>query len=214
MDGRKLQDRLHRGLGTAARRIGHSADAFRPSGTSNPLSKGNHFLRLHAAFIPARGGTNYTNLYGDPFWIGVFDASYTRPGDYLDHEATIFFIASQKPMLPVLCVETNAVLSISRPLIQLNAASNPYGGYTLGGSTILVDHWPASVLSETKAGASTSNLPTDQAAPYWNILLPAIDHTLLVPGDIISDNLDRTGVIVSSELTDLGWRLSAKMATA
>ncbi len=213
MRGHRLQDRLYKGLGAAARHIGHSADAFRPSGTINPLSKSNRFLRLPAAFIPTRGGANYTNRYGDPFWTGIFDASYTQPGDYLDSGGTTFFIASQKPMLPVLCVETNAVLSISRPRLQLDVASNPYGGYTLGSSTLLIDQWPASVLADTKASASNANLPTDLGAPYWNVLLPAVDRILFAPGDIISDNNDRTGVVASSELTDLGWRLSVRMAT-
>jgi hypothetical protein len=36
---------------------------------------------------------------------------------------------------------------------------------------------------------------------------------VLSPGDIITDDLGRTAVINSSELTNLGWRISAKMAT-
>jgi hypothetical protein len=56
-------------------------------------------------------------------------------------------------------------------------------------------------------------LPTDQVVPYWNILLPAIARIVLSPGDLITDDLNRTAVIAGSELTDLGWRISAKMAT-
>ena len=77
----------------------------------------------------------------------------------------------------------------------------------------LMEGWPSSVLGENRSSASTTDLPTDQAVPYWNILLPLGGNVILSPGDLITDDLDRTAVIAGSELTDLGWRLSAKMAT-
>ena len=46
--------------------------------------------------------------------------------------------------------------------------------------------------------------------PYWNVLLPAVDRVILSPGDIITDDLGRTAVIAGSEMTNLGWRMSAQ----
>jgi hypothetical protein len=108
---------------------------------------------------------------------------------------------------------TNRIISISQPRMQTSVASNPYGGYTSGSSIILIDGWPASVLGETRSSHSTTDLPTDQAIPYWNVLMPSPAGVVLSPGDIITDDLGRTAMIVGSELTDLGWRISAKMAT-
>lgn len=213
MNGRKLQDRLYLGLGLSARHIGQSADAFRPKGPFNPLDKQNRFLRLPATFVSAKGNDGRTNVYGEALWHGIFDASYTRSGDYLVLDTGAFFIASQEPLLPVLCVKTNRTISIVRPDMQTSAAGNAYGGYTSGGSVPLMEGWPASVLGENRTSASAADLPTDQTVPYWNILLPAITSVILSPGDLITDDLRRTATIAGTELTNLGWRISAKMAT-
>jgi hypothetical protein len=213
MNGRKLQDRLYLGLGLSARHVGQSADAFRPKGPFNPLDKQNRFLRLPATFTSAKGSDGRTNVYGEALWHGVFDASYTCAGDYLVLETGSFFVASQEALLPVLCVKTNRIISIVRPNMQTTTASNSYGGYTSGSSVTLMEGWPASVFGESRSSASMTDLPTDQAVPYWNILLPAVGRVILSPGDFITDDLARTAVIAGSELTNLGWRISAKMAT-
>lgn len=213
MDGRRLQDRLYLGSGLSARHIGQTADAFRPNGAFKPLDGQNRFLRLPATFVSLSGNDHRTNVYGEVLWVGIFDGSYTRPGDYLVQLSGTFFVASQAPLLPVLCVKTNRNISIVRPNMQTGIASNAYGGYTSGSSAILMEGWPASVLGENRSSASTTDLPPDQGIPYWNILLPAIGNVILAPGDLVTDDLDRTAVITGSELTDLGWRINAKLAT-
>jgi hypothetical protein len=213
MDSQKLQDRLYFGLGVSARYVGQTANAFRPAGAFDPLKKENRFLRLPAAFVPANGGADKTNAYGQPFWRGIFDASYTRVGDYLVLGSSIYFIASQEPLLPVLCVMANRTISVGRPTVQTATGTNPYGGFTANSSSALMGFWPASVLGEDRLSTTAVNLPTDQAIPYWNILVPAPAGVLLLPGDMITDDIGRSAVIAGSELTNLGWRLVAKMAT-
>ena len=213
MDSRKLQDHLYFGLGKAARHTGQTANAFRPAGPFDPLKKENRFLRLPAAFVPATGSVKTTNAYGQPLWHGIFDASYTRTGDYLVCGSSTFFIASQDPLLSVLCVVANRTISVSRPTVQTATGTNPYGGFTPNKSSALMSAWPASVLGEARFAVTAANLPTDQAAPYWNILVPAPAGVLLAPGDMVTDDISRSAVIAGSELTSLGWRITAKMAT-
>ena len=213
MDGRKLQDRLYLGSGLSARHIGQTTDAFRPTGPAKPLDSQNRFLRLPAVFVSPTGNDRKTNAFGEALWYGIFDASYTRPGDYLVQANGTFFVASQLPLLPVLCVKTTRNISIFRPNMQTSTAANAYGGYTSGHSAILMEGWPASVLGENRSSASVTDLPTDQGIPYWNVLLPAVSKVILAPGDLITDDLNRTAVIAGSELTDLGWRINAKLAT-
>ncbi len=150
MNGRKLQDRLHLGLGLSARHVGQPTDAFRPKGPFHPLDKQNRFLRLPAAFVSAKGSDERTNVYGESLWHGIFDASYTRPGDYLVQGIESFFVASQEPLLPMLCVKANRIISIARPDMQTCTAGNSYGGYTSGSSITLMEEWPASVLGENR----------------------------------------------------------------
>jgi hypothetical protein len=213
MQGSKLQDRLYFGLGRAARHAGQLADAYRPRGAASPLDKRNRFLRLPAAFLPAKGDAGKTNLYGDPLWHGLFDASYTRPGDYIVLGEHRYFIASQAPMLPVLCVLANRTISITRPNAQSTVAGNPYGGYTAGSGTVTMVGWPASILGESRLGETGAGLPADLSVPYWNVLLPATTGVAISPGDLIADDLGRTATVSGSELTELGWRITAKMAT-
>jgi hypothetical protein len=213
MNGRKLQDRLYLGLGLSARHVGESTDAFRPAGPLRPLAAENRFLRLPATFTSSYGQYSQTNQFGNALWYGILDASYTRPGDYLVTAEATYFIASQAPLLPILCARTNRTISIAQPDVQANIAGNAYGGYTSGGSTVLMADWPASILAEGRSSHSTADLPTDQGTPYWNVLVPSPVGVVLSPGNIITDDLGRTAIISGSELTNLGWRIIARMAT-
>jgi hypothetical protein len=213
MHGRKPQDRFYFGLGACARHIGETGDAFRPDGPINPLDWKNRFLRLPIAFVSAAGSGRHTNVHGEVLWHAMLDGSYTRPGDYLVVGGGTYFVASQAPLLPVLCVRTNRVVSVSQESIHTSAALNAYGGYTPSLKRMLAEKWPASVLGEGHLGTSRAGLPTDQAVPVWRVLLPAIEGVILSPGNIMTDDLGRTAIISGAELTDLGWRVSAKMAT-
>ena len=212
MDNNRLQDRIYLGLGKTARYLGSVADAYRTANTSSPLDKRNRFLKLPAWFTPTSNAVTATNTYGQPLWHGVFDASYTRPGDYLVLQSKVYFIAAQEPLLPVLCVLTNRTVSISHPNHQTLTGGNLYGGYTSGASTPLLSGFPACVLNENKLSSPLANLPTDQALASWYVLLPAPVGVLITSGDLMTDDLGRNAVVTGSELTSLGWRISAKMA--
>src|SRR5579875_583148 len=115
MDPNLLQDAISRGMGVAARALGQSCDAYRPSGPGNPLGIANRYLRLPASFNAQDPSYARPNGYGRALWFGVFDAAYTQPGDYLVGPMGTYFIAAQQALLPVLCVQTNRVLNALRP---------------------------------------------------------------------------------------------------
>lgn len=208
-----LQDRHTYALGVAGRHLGTWADAYRPAHPLEPFKDEFRFMKLPAAFVPARGGAQQTNLYGDPFWHGLFDASYTRPGDYLRCRTGVYFIASQLPLLPLLCVMTNRTVSLVRPNPQSAPSANPYGGYSWGNDTALMTGWPASVVTNTRYGQPEGKLPTDQPVSYLTVLMPRIEPVTLETGDMLTDDLGRQAVLVAAELTELGWRLIAKVIT-
>jgi hypothetical protein len=213
MDPLTLQDRIYRGLNAAARTIGADTDAYRPSGVTEPLAPINRFLRLRAAFTAHDGRFAHPNAYGEALWYGIFDAAYTRPGDYLVQGRIAWFIAAQQRLLPVLCVQTNRVVSFSRPAAPSSTGANRYGGATTATNRRLLTAWPASVLGVSGRGHPSADLPSDISAPYWTVLLPAISDLVLLPSDLMSDDLGRNAVVAAAELTDLGWRLSVKQAT-
>ena len=218
MDRTHLQDRISWGMSVAARTLGISTDAYRPSSAQSPVSSETRYLRLNAAFSATDGRFSRPVGYGSALWHGIFDCAYTSPGDYLVQDTDIWFVAAQQSLMPVLCVQTNRRITISRPAAPGKAGINSYGGVSLADSTILISDWPASILGAASAGHPDADLPSDSSVPYWSVLLPAMSFAgapgiLFRPSDLLVDELGRTAIIAATELTDLGWRLTAKQAT-
>ncbi len=213
MEGAVIQDRISRGLGTAARHIGVTTDAFRPKDPWNPLAKTNRFLRLKAAFSAPDGRFGRPSGYGSSLWFGVFDSAYTRPGDYLVQDAGTWFIAAQQHLLPPLCVQSNRIVSFSRPQSPRAIGVNTYGGVFRPTAQPLLTGWPASVLTGSSGARPTADLPSDAESAQWTVLVPVAAGVTLRSADLMSDDLGRLGVVTAAELTDLGWRVVVKQAT-
>lgn len=213
MDAARIQDRIQWGNNVAARWLGRQTDAYRPRAADSPVSAVNRYLRLHAAFRPATGGARQAGSYGSALWHGIFDAAYTRCGDYLVQNDMTWFIASQQDMLPVLCVRTNRIVSLARPDAPSAAGTNAYGGIVTGNTTRLMTNWPASVLGTSGSGVPQAGLPNDMSVPYWTVLMPALPDVAIMPSDILSDDMGRNAVVSATELSELGWRLTVKQMT-
>ncbi len=209
----RVDDRIRWGMNVAARAIGATTDAYRPSGTADPLAPANRFLRLHVLFSGAQGRFLRPQPYGDALCHATFDAAYTLPGDYLVQPTGTWFIASQAPLLPVLCVRTNRMVSFARAAAPASTGVNGYGGVTATTMTTLLANWPASVLGASGGGQPEAALPSDSNVPYWTVLLPSVQGIVLLPADLMTDDLGRNAIVSAAELTDLGWRLTVKQAT-
>lgn len=168
---------------------------------------------MHAAFTARRGGVLNTNPYGDSLWHGIFDAAYTRTGDYLVQPDRTMFIATQQGVSQPLCIQTNRCVTISRAVPPGFLGANEYGGVIADNALVLLENWPASVLGVNDAGNPTAGLPSDVSVPYWTVLMPAWPGVILKTGDFFSDDLGRSAVIAASELTEMGWRLAVKQAS-
>ena len=214
MDRATLLDRSRWGMNIAALTMGVPTDLFRPRGVRNPLAPENRMMRMHAAFTPRTSRSSRGNLYGDPLWLGIFDAAYTRVGDYLVQPEGTYFIAAQKALAEPLCVQTNRRLTISRAIPPGLVGENGYGGIIAGNNAVLMEGWPASVLGVQSTGSPTAALPSDMSVPYLSILLPQAIGIVLQINDLIADDLGRGAVIGAAELTDMGWRITAKQASA
>ena len=212
MDQARIQDRVCWGMNVAARAAGATTDAYRPVDCANPLAPANRFLRLPAVFSGAEGRFVRPRGYGDALAHGTFDSAYTRPGDYLVQGDATWFIAAQEPLLPVLCVRANRIVSFVRAGAPTATGVNSYGGVTAASTTPLLTNWPASVLGASGGGHSEAELPSDATVPYWTVLLPAAPDIVLLPADLMSDDLGRSAVVSAAELTAMGWRLTVKQA--
>lgn len=213
MQAARAQDAIHRGLGRAGRVVGEWCEVFRPAGKENPMAQRHRVLRMPAAFSAPDGRFGRPVAHGQVYWHGIFDAAYTQVGDYIRHgDGAVWFIAAQQSLMPVLCVRTSRVVDIRRPAGPERPGLAPYGG--AGEPTVVLRAWPAGVISASGAGVGASELPEAMAAGSWTLLLPALRGVLLRPGDQVSDDLGRVGVIAQAELSEPGWRLRASRAAS
>jgi len=224
MDALRLADRVRRSQGRAAMVLGGWCDAYRPSDANDPLVPQNRFMKLPAAFSADYAEFNKPVGYGQAAWSGLFDSAYTRPGDYLVRQETapgaadgaIWFVAQQQPLLPVLCVRASRVVGFVRPAVTdgtTGTGVGSYGGFTFGTATPLLSDYPASVLNAYGGGFDMADLPGDAPPRSWEVLLPLVPGVVLLNGDLMTDDLGRTGAVSSAELTDLGWRLLVRQTT-
>jgi hypothetical protein len=221
MRGDILRDVISRAYGRAAVSVGDWCDAYRPVSTIDPLHLRNRYMLLQAAFTTPRPESNRPVGYGMATWWGVFDSAYTRPGDYIVRRESrpgaadggTWFIAAQQPLLPMLCVRTTRMVSFTRATTTTTSGVGTYGGYTRANANTLFTDFPASVLNADIVGIDPTDLPADAIPESWQVLLPARPEVVLLTGDVMADDLGRTGVISSAELTDLGWRLLVKVTT-
>ena len=219
-----LADRIRRSQGRAAMVVGGWCDAYRPQDASNPLLPQNRFMKLPAAFSGDDAEFGRPVGYGQATWWGLFDSAYTQPGDYLVRQETtpgaadggVWFVAQQSPLLPVLCVRASRVVGFVRPAATDSTTGTgvgSYGGFTFGTATALLSDYPASVLNAYGGGFDSAGLPGDATPRSWEVLLPRVPGVVLLNGDLMTDDLGRTGVISSAELTDLGWRMLVRQTT-
>jgi hypothetical protein len=210
MNGATAQAQVYKGYAQVAKRIGNAFTLYRPTSADMTVAQivaTNFLASLNAEDMTYRR----PNKYGKPTWFSVMDGRLTQVGDYLIGATGKFFVAAQQPLLPILVVECNRTINITRPQVQTQfGAVTDYEGTTAANETPLMTGWPASVLQGTKGEKGGVALPGDVRDAWWAILLPFVPGVVLRSGDLIADELGRRYIISSAELSDLGWRLTAQ----
>lgn len=209
MDGEKLISNVYAGYGKAAKRIGFDYAVYRPSQSPSdpPLDNANLLLESLKVSPNQKGDYKVPNSYGVAIWWSYHDGSETLVGDYLVGRMGTFFIAAQQDLLPIMLVNCNRVVTITRPAPADGIGAVDYQGYTTDATDTLMTEWPASILQGREKDQNI--VPMDTKLPSWQILLPAQAGVVLRTSDIITDDLGHRYGIGSAEQTDLGWRLTA-----
>ena len=199
MDVISLQDKITRGMGVAARKLGLACIVYRPRTAAQPVSDGNRVIKLFAAFAPEGVGGGASSL--QPLWRGTFDAVYTQTGDYLVASDRTYFVGSQLPALPIRCVLTNRSLTIARPSFL---GQGGYSGLYASGGEPVVTSWPAAVFAN---GGSPENVRiAGVGLGGWVVLLPRLPVPPQV-ADVVTDDAGSVYVVGAAEQNTLGWRL-------
>ncbi|KUZ66879.1 hypothetical protein WI36_24245 [Burkholderia ubonensis] len=211
MDGATLQRKVYQGYSKAAIRVGLPFAQYRPTGPNNPTQGTPLNASLLASFNAEDMKYGRANKYGKPTWYCLADGTQMQPFDYLVGADSTYFIVAMQPLLPILAVECNRTINITRPQQQTQFGQvSSYEGTTAANEVPLMHAWPASVLQGTKGEKGAVVLPGDVRDPWWAILVPSTPSVMLRSGDLIADDIGRRYIISSAELTDLGWRLTAQ----
>jgi hypothetical protein len=210
MDQSRLTQKIYAGYGKAALRLGSLCTLYRPATASNPISTGNVVTTVMAAFdTDPKFSFKAPSLYAKPTWYGLFDATPAAPGDYIvTPDGNTFFIASLEKTHPPLCISCNNIATFKRPDPH-PPGDDFYGGDIRVQEDALMAGFPISCLQGTKGERGTTNLPGDVRSPWVSVLAPHIAGVTLRGADRMFDDQGRAWTLSSTELTSLGWRITA-----
>ncbi len=208
MDAATVADAVARGNGIAARVLGNWCVLHRPTEAIRPMRASSALMRLPVRFVAA--GRRASSL-PHPVHEAVLDGAYVRVGDVLvGDDGLVWIVASCEVFLPVLCVRAARIVGVSRGGTERSVGLGGYGGAV--GSTPLLDGWPASMVA-SGGGLDQAGIPTDVAPGAWSVLLPLLPAaTVLRAGDVLGDDLGRSGVVTVAEPTPNGWHLTVRQA--
>lgn len=209
--------KIDRGFRKAATILGDPYSWYRASAALQPaLSAGNLQGTLDAQFATDPGFTfARPSQYGKPSWYALVDPTNVLAGDYFTGLLGTFFIADIERIAPAQAVFCNRVVTLWRPQQQTATGLNGYGGNTLAGQTKTLDQWPASLLQRGRQRTGETRLPGDTYDPMHYLLLPASPAGVTFESrDLVTDDLGERYVVVSTELTLLGWRMEVQQVLA
>lgn len=223
MDGPTLQGKVYGGYAKSALRVGLPYAIYRPTAAASPLAGGNLIATIDAAFtVHSSGNFNFSKPrdYEKPTFHALLDGTQTEVGDFLVGASapSPFFIAAMDPLVPILAVLCNRVISVATPGPSGFSPGYTPGAYagTVGAPSAtnevpFLTGWPASILQGARSVADKM-LPGDVGRGMWTILLSAYPDVSVSSGDIIADDLGNRYVVRTAELSSLGWRLAAQQA--
>lgn len=221
MDAARLQEKVYSGYAKSAQRIGYAFTIYRPNGATNPVVGGNVVgSPINAAFTPrGSGGSSGFNFsltsdYIKPLFHGLFDGTGVNVGDYLvnaDHGT--YFVIAKPDLAPILCVQCNNTVSLSRATESSSPGVQTYIGATTSTISPVMTSFPASVIYDARGKNTGAQLPMDDVNPYFNVLIPAISGVDVRSSDIFVDADQRRYTVTASEHSPLGWRIVGRQNT-
>jgi hypothetical protein len=213
MDAATIQARVDRGYAIAGSKLGPTYSQYRPASALAPLAT---VLRSLPVALDPSSTFSFTNPsgHGGARWHALIDRTLIAVGDYLIGQEGTFFVGARQALLPVICFQANRTVSVRRPSGVVGYGAQPYNGALPESEVVLMLGWPASVLLFGNAGqGSEAHLPGEPALGAFRVLLPYFAGVEIVNSDIIRDELGGRYVVRGAERTDLGWRLSARVAS-
>jgi hypothetical protein len=154
--------------------------------------------------------------YGKPEYFCAYTRAGPNVGDYLvdQSDGTTWFIIDQEALTPSKVVKCNATVDFFRP--GTPAPSNPsvknYSRASPQGDGLpIAQQWPISLLSGSRGEKSLSGVPEAGREPWFNVIIPIIPGVRLRTDDKFVDEAGFRYQISACELTNLGYRGTARL---
>jgi hypothetical protein len=208
-----VQAKTNYGLAKAASALGATCGWWR---ASNPLARADFMGQIivlldTAPDMQMRAPQTRTKPEN---WYGAFDTTNICIGDYIvDETEGTFFVGALDKFRVARLVSCNHTVSLYRPQNPV-PGDGFYGGDRVRDELLLSTEVPASIIQGTKGEVGETKLPGDTRLPWFSVLLPA-GFVQIRTGDILVDEqpIPARYTVSSIELTSMGWRLSAALAT-
>jgi hypothetical protein len=217
-DAAYIQNRIYYGYGKAAQRLGLQFDVYRSATPINPIQGTNIISNGYASFNVSWSYMS-ANKYGNVVWQTVIDANSlsdggtdAKVGDYLKGfdlrgKPQTFLIIAEQLQLPILSVECNHIVTITRATQDATQGfSNNYSGYLPVTAETLASGLPVSLYYMQYGQNNKMKLPTDTRLPQLWMYAPNLGGVVYKNRDEVIDEENNRYVISMAELTDLGWR--------
>ncbi len=207
MDAQTIQNRIYKGYGVAGAKLGQAYSQYRPVVSSLPALDPAHWLSddLMISFNAQDMRYGRPNGYGQALWYGLLDGTQVQAGDCFTGPEGTFFLPAMQLDLPFLMVAAPRLVTVSQsPTLSQTGA---IGARPAADETVKQAACPASILAG--GGGAGLDVPSDTRNPGFTVLMPQVAGVCIEVNDILSDDLGRRYAVASSELSDMGWRLSA-----
>ncbi len=203
MDPWTIQDRMCRGMGSAARVLGETYDLFRHRGPWRPMAPENRIMQLPVMFDGGDPGYRRPRGY-ERALRATFDSIAVKVGDYMRGPRGVLFVAALPSMLRPLCVLTTVAFDVLRPGGAATAGLNEYGGVSEDVLATVLTGWPGQMLAG--GGSRPGVLPAEGGQAGFSVLLPPTP-VAIQGSDLLQDEVGQRFLVRSAEASELGWKL-------
>jgi hypothetical protein len=212
MDAAKIQAKIFKGLGKAAKALGTSFYVYRSASMMSPLDKSNVLVEgINASFTTSYAYAKY-NKPSVPDWTLVADATDLMAGDWFSDGNHTYFIAEIQGLLPIPAIQCSELVSISRP------SSDPVvvdGGGAEPGEALIAENFPLFMMNKKDKSNRPGWFPTSTdstiAMPEWVFYINTRNPGDIQSHDIITDSLGIRYEIDTPARTSWGFIVTAKL---
>lgn len=217
VDAVSIQEKVNKGFGKAAQKLGDSYNWYRPAaGAGAPIVSGNLQGTILAQFANDKGlqFTSPSTFKTAETWYGFTNnMDNLLAGDYFVGEMGTLFVTDIERFVSLHCVWCNRTISIGRASSTLSPGSSTnYSGQAVVDTAPVLTNWPVSLrLPGMRTRDPKMKLPSDAQTSLYMALLPPSATPEILWNDIVTDDLGQRYVVNAIEQSPLGSRLMLDM---